>query len=234
MNKFVQLLLLMALSLVFISCASGQNNLNVEDVKQKAIAGDKEAQYTLGVLYERQKNFQEALDWYMKSAMQNYDVAQTEVGNFYAEGRTGIDKDFNKAFEWYQKAAENGYFDAINNLAGMYNQGRGTEKDQLKAAQLYELAASKGSIRAMYNLGVVYKNGEGVEKNMIQAYKWFDLGRYYTTFSKDMTLKWSIRKKLDDLKSIMSPSEIKEAEALATQWVKAISSQIKLENKAKE
>ena len=225
MNKFLKWLLLIMVSFVLMACASGQNNLTIDDVKQKAELGDKEAQYTLGVLYERQKNFSEALEWYMKSAMQNYAVAQNEVGNLYTEGRAGIDKDFNKAFEWYTKASDNGYFDAINNLAGMYNQGRGTEKDQPKAAQLYELAASKGSIRAMYNLGVVYGNGEGVEKNMVQSYKWFELGRYYTTFSKDMNLKWSIRKKVDDLKATMPPAEIKEAEALASQWTKAISSQ---------
>lgn len=224
MNKFVQLLLLMALSLVFISCASGQNNLNVEDVKQKAIAGDKEAQYTLGVLYERQKNFQEALDWYMKSAIQNYAVAQNELGNIYLEGRVGVDKDLNKSFEWYKKASDNGYFDAINNLGYMYDTGRGVEKDHFKASQLYEIAASKGSIRAMFNLGMLYRNGEGVEKDMIQAYKWFDLARYYTGTSKDMNLKWTIRKYYDELNSTMSPSDINKAKELGTQWTKNISS----------
>ena len=224
MNKFIKIVLLILLSLFLISCASGQNNLNVEDTKQKAVLGDKEAQYTLGVLYESQKNFSEALTWYIKSAEQNYALAQNELGNVYLDGRVGVEKDLSKSFAWYQKAADNGYFDAINNLGYMYDTGKGTEKNQLKASQLYELAASKGSIRAMYNLGLSYKNGDGVEKNMIQAYKWLDLARYYTGTSKDMNLKWTIRKELDKLTSIMSPSEINEAKELGTQWTKNISS----------
>jgi hypothetical protein len=74
----------------------------------------------------------------------------------------------------------------------------------------------------MYNLGIMYKQGQGVKKDMIQAYKWFDLARYYTLTSKNMTLKWSIRKQWDELESTMSNSDKEIARALATKWQKEL------------
>lgn len=57
---------------------------------------------------------------------------------------------------------------------------------------------------------------------MIQAYKWLDLARFYTLTSKNMTLKWSIRKQWDKLESTMSHSDKEIARLLATKWQKEL------------
>jgi len=219
MKKLQNSLMLIFLSFYFIACASTQD---INLIKEKAELGNKESQYKLGRYYQyNKKDLTKAFELYKQSAKQNYSVAQNELGNFYLEGK-GITKDYEKAFYWYEKASKSYYFDAINNLGYMYDLGLGRKEDNEKALQLYEDAASKGSIRAMYNVGFLYKNGQGTSKNIIQAYKWFELARYYTSTSKNMTLKWSIRKQLDTLKTIMTKQEIDEVEELANQWNKSI------------
>ncbi|MGD9554065.1 MAG: tetratricopeptide repeat protein [Arcobacteraceae bacterium] len=220
--KIVQIILMIWIIILAQGCVTSSNYLTIEQLQEKALLDDAQAQYKLAIYYEYNKNFQEALMWYEKSASKEYTPAQNELGNIYLEGRLGIEKDLDKAFEWYQKASDNGYFDAINNLGYMYDLGLGTKQDYLKAAKLYELAASQGSIRAMYNLGIMYKQGQGVKKDMIQAYKWLDLARFYTLTSKNMTLKWSIRKQWDKLESTMSHSDKEIARSLATKWQKEL------------
>ncbi len=216
MKKLQNSLILIFLSFYFIACASTQN---INLIKEKAKLGDKESQYRLGIYYRNNNNLSKAFELYKQSANQNYPVAQNELGNCYLEGK-GVEKDYEKAFYWYEKASKSNYFDAINNLGYMYDLGLGIKEDDKKAIQLYEDAASKGSIRAMHNVGFLYKNGQGTPKNNIQAYKWFELARYYTGTSKNISLKWSTRKQLDNLKTIMSQKEIDEAINLASEWYK--------------
>jgi len=220
--KTAQIILTIWITILLQGCVTSSNYLTIEQLQEKALLDDAQAQYKLARYYEHKKNFQESLMWYEKSASKEYASAQNELGNIYKESRLGIKKDLDKAFKWYKKASDNGYFDAINNLGYMYDLGLGTKQDYLKAAELYELAASQGSIRAMYNLGIMYKQGQGVEKDMIQAYKWFDLARYYTLTSKNITLKWSIRKQWDELETTMSNHDKKIAKSLATKWQKEL------------
>ncbi len=220
--KTAQIILIIWLIILLQGCVTSSNSLNIEQLQEKALLDDAQAQYKLAIYYENKKNFQESLMWYERSASKEYAPAQNELGNIYLEGRIGVEKDLYKAFEWYQKASEGNYFDATNNLGYMYDLGLGTKQNYLKAAELYGIAASQGSIRAMYNLGIMYKQGQGVEKDMIQAYKWLDLARYYTLTSKDMTLKWSIRKQWDELESTMSNSDKEVAKSLATKWQKEL------------
>lgn len=219
--KIIKVILIILIIILFQGCMNNSNYLNLEQLQEKAIQDDEQAQYKLAIYYENKKNFSEALIWYEKSASKEYSLAQNELGNIYLQGNLGLNKDFDKAFVYYEKASNNGYYDAINNLGYMYDLGLGIKQNRVKAIELYELAALKGSIRAMYNLGISYKEGQGVEKNIILSYKWLDLARYYTTNSKDMNLKWSIRKKFDELDSTMNSSQKEEAKALAEKWYKS-------------
>ncbi|PRM95110.1 hypothetical protein AN286_09595 [Aliarcobacter cryaerophilus ATCC 43158] len=63
---------------------------------------------------------------------------------------------------------------------------------------------------------------DGVPKDIVQAYKYLDIARYNTQFSKNMNLKWSIRARLDDLDSIITISQKKEAIKLAEEWTKSL------------
>lgn len=215
-------ILILVILIVFIQgCMSSYKRYSIEEIQEKAILGDRESQYRLAIFFEQNKNYSEALKWYEKSASLACVVSQNELGNIYKEHRLGLKQDYNKAIKYYEEASRNGYFDAINNLAYMHDLGLGIKQNRIKAVELYKIAASKGSIRAMYNLGLSYIDGfDEIEKDFIQAYMWLDLARYYTGMSKDMTLKWSIRARLDELDRELTSKERSEAKGLASEWIR--------------
>ena len=47
-------------------------------------------------------------------------------------------KDYKKAMEWYNKADLSGNADALNNIALLYEEGKGVKKDMEKAAEWYK------------------------------------------------------------------------------------------------
>ncbi len=70
-------------------------------------------------------------------------IAQTRIGNIYAEG-SYTDQNYTKAFEWYTKAAEKNYIDAQIKLNHLYEEGLGVEK-KLYSSLLFSLKAQEDS-----------------------------------------------------------------------------------------
>lgn len=101
-----------------------------------AEAGDGEAQFYLGSMYEGglgiAPNAPLAIDWFRKAA--GNDVAQAEyhLGLLYEIGET-VERDYARAAEWYRRAAEQGYAPAQNNLGSLYLRGLGVEANPLEA-----------------------------------------------------------------------------------------------------
>ena len=62
------------------------------------------------------KNYEKALEWFLKGANQGNAYLQYRVGEMYYEGQ-GTVKNYKKALEWFQKAADQGYEDAQSKLA---------------------------------------------------------------------------------------------------------------------
>ena len=83
----------------------------VVTVKAAAEQGTAEAQYLLGVMYEKgrgvQQDYAKARKWWGKAAAQGYAEAQCDLGSMYAEGR-GVLPDYTMAREWFEKAAAQG------------------------------------------------------------------------------------------------------------------------------
>lgn len=79
----------------------------------KAINGDKSAQYNLGYLYSKgPKNYVQAKNWYTKSATQGHAKAQNNLAILYASGN-GTGKDYKIAYMWFNISLANGYDEAI-------------------------------------------------------------------------------------------------------------------------
>lgn len=215
--------ILLIITILFIISGCYSKNTSLNELKEKAEQGDKLSMAKLVLIYQKTDDYQNALKWLEEDALSGNEEAINELGNVYLNGLLGVNKDYNKAFGYYQKASDIGYFDAINNLGYMYDLGLGIKQDRSKAIEIYEVAATKGSIRALYNLGISYINGlDGVPKDIVQAYKYLDIARYNTQFSKNMNLKWSIRARLDELDSIITISQKKEAIKLAEEWTKSL------------
>ena len=100
-----------------ISYVGGREGLSQEysrkfaEYKQAAQAGKADAQYSLAVAYEYGmgvgKNEAVALQWYQKSANQNYANAQSRLGLAYAKGQLGVKTNIHVSNDWFDKAAAN-------------------------------------------------------------------------------------------------------------------------------
>lgn len=94
--------------------------------------GDAEAQYNLGVMYEKgqgvEQNYQQAVAWYQKAANQGDAEAQFNLGGMYYNGQ-GVAQNYQQALAWYQKAANQGVAMAQYSLGVMYAKGQGVAQD---------------------------------------------------------------------------------------------------------
>lgn len=111
-----------------------------------AEAGNAEAQYDVGTMFERGngvgRDMQKAFEWYMKSAKQGNDKALYKVGLSYLHGK-GVNKDYDKALKWLNAAADKNNVRAYYYIGTMYEKGNGVGKD-LNAAMRWYTRAFKG------------------------------------------------------------------------------------------
>ena len=136
------------------------------------------AQTRLGVMYVEGKgveqNYDTALEYFTKSAKNDYAMAQYYMGQMYENGY-GVDKNYEKAFDWYVKASEQEYAPAQNQLGYLYYKGNGVDADVDQAIYYHKLAAMQGYAAAQINLGYLYENGIGVEQNSETALKYYEM-----------------------------------------------------------
>ena len=148
----------------------GQNaRLNLEE---KAARGDPWAQYNLGEMYftgqGAEKNLQEAVKWFRRSADQGHAEAQNRMGDACYNG-WGVKKDYREAVNWYQRAATHESTRAQTALGTMYYNGTGVVKSYFNAVWWYSQAAETGNVWAQYYLGNMYRNGQGVKRDIEKA-----------------------------------------------------------------
>ena len=86
-------------------------NKAFDEAKAKAEAGDAEAQYSLGVMYDSGEGVAEdkkkAAKWYRLAADQGDAIAQTCMGWMYSQGQ-GVEQNYVTAYAWASIAATNG------------------------------------------------------------------------------------------------------------------------------
>ena len=151
--------------------ALAQVTTSIEEVKQKADAGDRQAQFRLGSAYDSgtgvPRDGAEAMKWYLRAAEAGYAEAQNSVGSgLQAEKR------YEEARIWYERAAAQGHALAINNLAYLHDLGLGVKQDRQKGFDLYNRAADLGWAEAMWNLANMYGAGQLGEKDLDMACVW--------------------------------------------------------------
>ena len=127
----------------------------VREYKEKADAGDAEAQATLGSLYESglgvEKDEACAVKWYRSAAELGSAEGQYCLGRSYELGR-GVKVDCVAVAKWYKKAAEQGHVQAQVRIGRCYARGWGVEKNVREAMKWYLKAAAQGSKEAIEEL----------------------------------------------------------------------------------
>lgn len=126
--------------------------------------------------WEEKMDYSKALEYFYKILEIGGDDeigALFRIGYIYEYGGYGVIQDLNKAKDYYQKAANLGDAKAMNNLAGMYLDGRGVEQDFPIALDLYIKAAAKGETFALYNIGMMTEYGLGISQDYSEAFRWY-------------------------------------------------------------
>lgn len=128
---------------------------------------DIEALYQLGVTYEDEKDFFQAMMWYAEPVKQGYAPALHRLGVIYENGLC-FAADIARALGLYKQAAEQGCLEAQLCLASCYHHGKGVSKNLTQAMVLYQKAIDQGSHEAQVSLAEI-KAALDQEKKAAQA-----------------------------------------------------------------
>lgn len=172
---------------------------SLEELLQKAQAGDAEAQSDLGRSLMGSGNRAEAERWFLRAAEQGLPKAKHNLGVLAVQ-----DGNMPEAFRWFGEAAKDGWLnstfalgmlhheagdieDAMRHLESAARQGhadsqdalgrihfdRETRADDVIARQWSELAAAQGSAAAKTRLGTIFHEGRGVPRDPARAAAYF-------------------------------------------------------------
>lgn len=107
--KWIVLLIMLLGYIQIVSADESNMQKSFWETYTEALRGDKEAQFQVGVIFERgigtEENQSLAAQWFEKSAEQGYVDAQYNIAIMYAAGR-GVEADEGKAMMWLAKAAK--------------------------------------------------------------------------------------------------------------------------------
>ncbi len=180
----------------------GHYEIAMYDFEQRAMQGDPVAQFCLGYMYKHSKgvpsNNQKAIEWYTKSAEQDYTPAQNDLGVMFLRrweelellerktGRSDLQPNMESclkiAFQWLRKAAKHGNPTSQFNLAShaavcvkvMPPETPDLNKWSEAAIFAYRDAASRGYAPAQNELGKIYQFGLlGIAQDSKQALQWY-------------------------------------------------------------
>lgn len=172
--------------------------------------GNPLAQFLLGHCYESgmgcPSNSEKALAYYRKAADGGVAPAQYKLGQIYFKGR-GVPRDYKIAFNYLKQSADQGYTAAQANLGILYSEGFGVDQSYEKAAACFLAAADKGLVLAQANIAELYFYGYGVELDYSKAYLWYWIA--------ESGGDWKSTEKLNLIRKLLSPPQVKKAEALA-------------------
>jgi len=119
----------------------------LKEFRVLAEQGDADAQYNLGLMYDKghgvAQDYKEAMKWCRKAAEQGHAYAQYYLGFMYRDGH-GVIQDYKEMLKWYRKAAEQGHAAAQITLGYMYRDGHGVAQDYVQAHKWFNIASANG------------------------------------------------------------------------------------------
>ena len=141
--------------------------------RPRAEAGDAEAMFGIGRLYDRAfgtaRDNVAARQWYDKAAAMGHRRAKSALAYFLLEGFGGSPAP-KEALSLYGTLADLGYVSAAYNLGRMHDLGIGTAKDPKIAYRWYSEAAKACHAWALVKIGGVYFAGVIAPKNIPHSY----------------------------------------------------------------
>jgi hypothetical protein len=208
--------LVIAISTLFLfwGCVSSNNlkpqkHNEISRADQPSQIEAPQDQYDYGKKYFDNKQYKEAIEWFLKAANQNHTGAQAYLGRMYSFVGYDVEQDKERGAYWFKMAAENGDASSQHTIADFYRYSMlgFFPYDPIKAAKWYQKAAEQGYPDSQFRLAEMYFDGEGVSQDYSRSFKWceksleqeghyskhaqFMMGRYYEEglgVSKDLLL----------------------------------------------
>ena len=207
--------------------------------------GNADAQYNLGVMYDKGRgvpqDYKTAMKWYtLATKHEGFSWVNVNVGRMYERG-LGVVQNYHTATKYYKIAAKNGYDYDFKRISDLEDKGR-------KRLHFWQFFAELGAIDAIINIGSMYYIGEGVYQNYKSALIWYKraaklrdaralrkLGMMYnqglgTTKNNIRSYMWfalsdlqndnKAKININSVSKRMTPSEIAEAQKLARECVR--------------
>jgi TPR repeat protein len=199
------------------------NAVDLSEIKERAEQGDATEQFRLGVMYATgegaPEDDAEAVKWFRLAAKQGDVEAQFNLGVMYANGE-GVPEDDAEAVKWFQLSAEQGHDEAQFSLGVIYRD-QGVPEYAVEAIKWYRLSAEQGNAWAQFELGEMYQSGTGVIKDVVKAYMWVEL-----SLDDESVVANGGKEFRDDLKSMLSPEEIAEAQSKSVELAAQIEAKL--------
>ena len=130
-------------------------------------------QFSKGVCYGIDNNYDEGAKWYRKAAEQEFAPAQLSLSIYYLNEGIGVPQSHENAVKWLRKSADHGFAPAQYLLGINYQI---LDKPSLsERARWIRLAAEQGLAPAEMAMGMCFERGDGVEQNYSEAVRWYDL-----------------------------------------------------------
>ena len=156
----------------------GEYVIAIKDWRPLAERGDAEAQFNLGVSYEKgngvQQDYAEAIRWYRLATAQGYVAAMWNLWEMYGRN-LGVPRDPSKASQWFRQGAAEGDAVAQYILSGAYANGRYVPLDLVQAYMWLNLSAGQKFPGAVEDLGVLAKRLTPVQiseaRKLVSAWK---------------------------------------------------------------
>ena len=148
--------------------------MTLAEMTEKALAGNPEAQYRLGMACYYGKSVKKddgkAFLWWRQSALKGYPKAMHIMGVAYRRG-IGVPKHAEMALDWFTKAAQQGRAIDQYIIADAYYEAKvNNVRDDALAVYWATHAARQGHPGALVLLAQAKLEGRGMPPNMIHAY----------------------------------------------------------------
>jgi TPR repeat protein len=182
--------------------------LSEEELADKALKGDAEAQCRLGRKLQLFKGGDEWKEWLEKAA------AQGHLDAHYHLGVILLKRGEEEGANWLEKAGAKGDLDAKYKLGRAYYLGTGVPKDYARAVEYFQDLANRGDPDGQCQLGVMYYEGKGVPQDYVLAHRWINLAASQASNDEGE----SIRRLRDFLAKDMTSQQIAEAQESARNW----------------
>ena len=141
--------------------------------RKAAEQGNASAQYDLGGMCLRKRDYTEAVKWFRKAAEQGYAIAQVVLGAMYSSGKEGLKQDYSEALSLFRKAADQGQVLAQYYIGLAYDKGHGVKQDRVEAYHWFQKAAESGDSNSQILLGIYYSSGSEIKQDYAEALNWF-------------------------------------------------------------